>query len=190
MDARPAFATLLREYRLAAGLTQEDLADRSRMSVSAIGTLERGTHNAPQRHTVELLAAALELGPKARADLESIAARGRARKPRLKEAAGSGGQAAPGLPLYLTSFVGRETELADARATLREHRLLTITGAGGTGKTHLAATIAAIRPRAGQFRRTCACHESAAACATGRFRARDTRSDRRRAGSHRRTPCE
>ncbi|MGB8907224.1 MAG: helix-turn-helix domain-containing protein [Candidatus Cybelea sp.] len=143
MDARPAFATLLREYRLAAGLTQEDLADRSRMSVSAIGTLERGTHNAPQRHTVELLAAALELGPKARADLESIAARGRARKPRLKEAAGSGGQAALGLPLYLTSFVGRETELADARATLREHRLLTITGAGGTGKTRLAATIAA-----------------------------------------------
>jgi predicted ATPase/DNA-binding XRE family transcriptional regulator len=143
MHAGPAFATLLREYRLAAGLTQEDLADRSRMSVSAIGTLERGTHNAPQRHTVELLATALQLSPEARAELESVAARGRARKQRSKEAEGSGGHAARGLPLYLTSFVGRETELADARGTLREHRLLTVTGAGGTGKTRLAAAIAA-----------------------------------------------
>jgi predicted ATPase/class 3 adenylate cyclase len=42
------------------------------------------------------------------------------------------------LPLPLTSFVGRERELATTRALLAAHRLVTLTGAGGVGKTRLA----------------------------------------------------
>jgi predicted ATPase/DNA-binding SARP family transcriptional activator len=38
----------------------------------------------------------------------------------------------------LTSFVGREDELADLVARLREHRLVTVSGPGGVGKTSLA----------------------------------------------------
>ncbi|MGO1055480.1 BTAD domain-containing putative transcriptional regulator [Crossiella sp. CA198] len=38
----------------------------------------------------------------------------------------------------LTSFTGRETELADLTARLREHRLVTLTGPAGVGKTRLA----------------------------------------------------
>src|SRR5712691_2007295 len=47
------------------------------------------------------------------------------------------------LPLQLTSFVGREREIAEAKRLLGETRLLTLTGAGGCGKTRLALAVAA-----------------------------------------------
>lgn len=49
---------------------------------------------------------------------------------------------APDLPPKLTSFLGRERELPEALALLHEHRLLTLVGAGGTGKTRLAIELA------------------------------------------------
>jgi predicted ATPase/class 3 adenylate cyclase len=47
------------------------------------------------------------------------------------------------LPSQLTTFVGRERELADAGALLTNTRLLTFTGPGGTGKTRLSLQVAA-----------------------------------------------
>ena len=47
------------------------------------------------------------------------------------------------LPTQLTSFVGRETELAEAARLLHGSRLLTLTGPGGTGKTRLSLQVAA-----------------------------------------------
>jgi predicted ATPase/class 3 adenylate cyclase len=47
------------------------------------------------------------------------------------------------IPLQLTSFVGREGEIAKVRHLLGNTRLLTLTGAGGTGKTRLALRVAA-----------------------------------------------
>jgi predicted ATPase/DNA-binding CsgD family transcriptional regulator len=44
----------------------------------------------------------------------------------------------PALPAQLTSFVGRRAELAELTDLLARHRLVTITGAGGCGKTRLA----------------------------------------------------
>jgi len=41
------------------------------------------------------------------------------------------------LPVQLTSFVGRERELADLEALAERHRLVTLIGTGGTGKTRL-----------------------------------------------------
>ena len=47
------------------------------------------------------------------------------------------------LPLQLTSFVGRERELAGLKAALEQSRLVTLTGTGGCGKTRLALQVAA-----------------------------------------------
>src|SRR6185436_11216485 len=47
------------------------------------------------------------------------------------------------LPLQLTTFVGRDTEIEELKGRLDKTRLLTITGAGGSGKTRLSLQLAA-----------------------------------------------
>ena len=47
------------------------------------------------------------------------------------------------LPAELTPFIGRQQELADVRALVTSSRLVTLTGAGGAGKTRLALQVAA-----------------------------------------------
>jgi predicted ATPase/class 3 adenylate cyclase len=47
------------------------------------------------------------------------------------------------LPIQLTNFIGREKEIAEVKKILGEHRLVTLTGAGGTGKTRLSLQVAA-----------------------------------------------
>lgn len=47
------------------------------------------------------------------------------------------------LPAQLTSFVGRDAEMREVRGLLAQHRFVTLTGAGGAGKTRLAVQIAA-----------------------------------------------
>jgi predicted ATPase/class 3 adenylate cyclase len=47
------------------------------------------------------------------------------------------------LPLQLTSFVGRDKEVADVAALLGEHRIVTLIGAGGVGKTRVSLQVGA-----------------------------------------------
>jgi transcriptional regulator with XRE-family HTH domain len=63
--AAGAFGALLRRHRAAAGLTQEALAERARLSGRAVSALERGVIRAPRAGTLGLLAAALDLSPPA-----------------------------------------------------------------------------------------------------------------------------
>jgi predicted ATPase/transcriptional regulator with XRE-family HTH domain/Tfp pilus assembly protein PilF len=136
----PMFAALLRQHRLARGLTQEALAERAGLSVHGVQKLERGaTH--PYRDTARRLAGALDLAPDDRARfLEAVRPlrrRGAAR-PRPAAAGGLGN-----LPAPATSLIGRQAELATVSALLARARLVTLTGAGGVGKTRLALGVAA-----------------------------------------------
>jgi predicted ATPase/class 3 adenylate cyclase/DNA-binding XRE family transcriptional regulator len=51
------------------------------------------------------------------------------------------GSARHNLPLQLTSFIGREKEIADVIRLLEKTRLVTLTGSGGTGKTRLSVQV-------------------------------------------------
>jgi predicted ATPase len=114
------------------------------MSANGIGALERGYRRTPQRDTLLLLAGALALDGEHRRDFEAAAKRaGLARR------GGASGTTVPwiesggsALPFALTSFVGRETELAEIGALVRDHRMVTLTGAGGVGKTQTALHLA------------------------------------------------
>jgi transcriptional regulator with XRE-family HTH domain len=55
------FGDLLRRHRDSAGLTQEDLAERTGLTSQAISLLERGVRRRPHKYTVQKLAEALEL---------------------------------------------------------------------------------------------------------------------------------
>lgn len=55
----------------------------------------------------------------------------------------------PGQPVSLTSFTGRRAELVQLRRLLAEHRLVTIAGAAGLGKTRLANELARGAERSG-----------------------------------------
>ncbi|MDP9373205.1 MAG: helix-turn-helix domain-containing protein, partial [Chloroflexota bacterium] len=64
------FGALLKRQRLAAGLSQEQLAERAGLTAQAISVLERGTRRAPYRDTVRALARALGLAGAEAAALE------------------------------------------------------------------------------------------------------------------------
>ena len=133
-----SFGSFLREFRLAAGLSQEVLAERARLSVDAIGALERGVRRVPQKQTLKLIVEALGLGPEDRGRLEAAAVRDP--QPRQRDA---GPQRSDGnLPRRLTRFVGRVRDVESVRRLSSSSRVVTLTGPGGVGKTRLATEAA------------------------------------------------
>lgn len=126
----------LRKLRQAAGMTQEELAERAGISARAVSDTERGLRTAVHAHTARRLSAALGLAGEARDTFEALA-RGRpAREPPASPAST--------LPEVPTPLLGRSCELQAITAALtgRGIRLLTLTGPGGIGKTRLAAEAA------------------------------------------------
>jgi tetratricopeptide (TPR) repeat protein/transcriptional regulator with XRE-family HTH domain len=117
MTEQPAtFAGLLRRLRTEAGVTQQELAEASSVSLRSVSDLERGRVAMPQKDTVRLLADALHLIGPVRAQFEAVA--------RGRDAPG-GVAATRALPRDVASFTGRHEELrelVDAAA-----------GAGGAG---------------------------------------------------------
>jgi predicted ATPase/transcriptional regulator with XRE-family HTH domain len=131
-----SFSGLLRGLRNRARLSQEELAERSGLSVQAVGSLERGSRRAPYKRTVESLASALGADEwELEALLRSAA---RARRHDKGVVVPAAFEHASNLPSQRTSLVGREPAVTEIVALLHERRLVTITGIGGVGKTRLA----------------------------------------------------
>jgi predicted ATPase/transcriptional regulator with XRE-family HTH domain len=142
--AEPAlsFAALLRQLRAEARLTQEELAEAAGLSPRSVSDLERGISRTARKDTALLLADALDLAGPARV-LFVAAARGKAPAAEVQAAQqGLPWPARHNLPAPLTSFVGREQDLARLDGLLGQARLVTLTGTGGAGKTRLALEFA------------------------------------------------
>lgn len=136
----PGFGTLLRRHRLAAGLSQEALAERARVSVEGISALERGFRRTPQRETIELLAGALALNDDQRRTFEA-AATGTPAPRRRGPSVTIGPWPSAGttnLPFAPTTFVGRDGELAALSAAFSQSAAVAVHGLGGVGKSSLA----------------------------------------------------
>jgi predicted ATPase/transcriptional regulator with XRE-family HTH domain len=141
MDRSQApFGERLRRLRVAAGLSQEALAERAGLSVQAIGALETGKRRRPYPHTVAALADALGLDERERAELAEARA--------LASAAAT--RARPLLPRPRPFLIGREDEVRSVVGRLRAgaDRLVTLTGPGGVGKTSLALAAADVAAEA------------------------------------------
>jgi predicted ATPase len=109
------------------------------MSAEGIGALERGYRQVPYHATVALLAKALALSPVDAAELQEAATR--VSRPRRRSAAPVEDRERHNLPAAPTRYLGREAELAELRALVAAERLVTVTGAGGVGKTRTALEI-------------------------------------------------
>ncbi|MFB7411606.1 helix-turn-helix domain-containing protein [Streptomyces sp. NPDC056202] len=129
-------AEQLRAARQWAGITQEQLAGLSTVSVRAIRDLEQGRVRHPRRETLRLLAGAMRLSDARRAALE-LAVEGAEAGTVMREAYGA--ELAPP-PQPLRRLVGRAEELRVLTGLLAtEHeRLLSVVGLAGVGKTRLA----------------------------------------------------
>lgn len=131
----PGFGEMLRAARLAAGMTQESLAEASGLSVRAIADLERGARKGPQNASADLLADGLGITGDVREAFLNLARSSRA-KPGPRPAIP---RALPPLP---GAILARERELAAVAARFDAGaRLVTLVGPGGIGKTRLALEI-------------------------------------------------
>ncbi len=128
----PAHRALMRLY-VEGGRRQEALAQFQELKLG----LRREFEDEPDEVTRRLYREILTR------DAEEV--EGEPARPSTAAAVSSPAESPNNLPRQLTSFIGRERELAEAAALLRNSRLLTLTGAGGCGKTRLALELAGQR---------------------------------------------
>jgi transcriptional regulator with XRE-family HTH domain len=141
-DGAGGFGSRLRDCRTSSGLSQQELAERSGLSIRAISKLECGWTRWPYPGSVDRLADALGLRDAARTEFMVTAGR------RLGHGAGPAGPRAGDvyiprlLPALSPAFTGRAGELATLSRMLDEPGRTTlitaITGTAAVGKTALA----------------------------------------------------
>ncbi|MGC7102882.1 helix-turn-helix domain-containing protein [Amycolatopsis lurida] len=130
MNAEQNFGSLLRAYRLRAGITQDVLADKSGVSVRTISLLETGKRKRPRLSSAGVLADALGLAAGERA-----AFLGTTTSHTVTSGAGSF------LPRDVPDFIGRGDDLRRLLAPEGQDELVRVTtvdGMVGVGKTAFA----------------------------------------------------
>lgn len=146
--AAETFDRTLVRLRRAAGLTQEQLAQRCGLSTRGVGNLERGQRH-PRRVTVQLLADGLALPEDSRAELLAAARRGRPQPP---------DHPVPP-PRPAPDLIGRTEEhaLLDKHISGTGRPFLVFAGQTGIGKTRLLAEAATLAEARGTVVLSTAC---------------------------------
>jgi transcriptional regulator with XRE-family HTH domain len=140
-----SFGGLLRQFRVDAGLTQEELAHAATLSPRSISDLERGINRTTRKQTARLLADALGLAGPERELFEAAASGQATAVETLAASRRSGGATAVRtLPRDIASFTGRIGELRQLTAAVGEAAggggvvsIHAIGGMAGVGKTAL-----------------------------------------------------
>jgi predicted ATPase/DNA-binding XRE family transcriptional regulator len=143
-QAQSSFGDWLRQRRRTLDLTQEELARQVGCSTITLRKLE-AEERRPSKQIAERLADVLKVAPNDRPAFLRFARGDPFAAPSASQAPDKPAQLpAPrhSLPLQLTSFVGREKEIAEVTQLISTTRLVTLTGVGGTGKTRLALEVA------------------------------------------------
>ena len=147
------FGVWLKRQRRSLDLTQEELADLIGCALVTLRKIEAGERR-PSKQLLERMAAILAIPPDEQPAFVTYARAVFAESaPPSLALAGGALKDTPwqrpaqrtrtnNLPLQLTSFVGREHEMAEVEQLLTRTRLLTLTGSGGSGKTRLALRVA------------------------------------------------
>lgn len=135
------FGEQLRRHRRAAGLSQEELAEKAGLTANGVSALERGVRTRPYPHTVRALAVALRLSDAEREQL--IGATGRRATVATPKRPAPDFATSPPAPVPPGVLVGRADEVAQLSALLEraDVRLVTVTGPGGVGKTRLSLEV-------------------------------------------------
>ena len=155
MEQSETFGVWMRRRRRFLGLTQDELADCAGCSPITIRKMESDERR-PSRQLAELLADCLQIDPQEREAFVQFARQAATAGVPSLPALSQGFAREPGdilpflpapshnLPVPLTSFIGRDSVLAELMEAVRDARArpLTLTGAGGSGKTRLALEIA------------------------------------------------
>jgi len=140
LDSFTTFGELLCYLRRRAGLTQTEFAAAVGYSHAQISRLEHN-HRPPDLATVVArFVPTLGLGEEPAVMTRFLQLAGA--DPTRPAAGSSQLQPRHNLPYPLTSFIGREQEIAKVRRSLLAGRLVTLTGSGGSGKTRLAIQVA------------------------------------------------
>src|SRR5579859_208470 len=140
------FGDLLKFLRRRAGLTQRELSIALGYSTSQISRLEQNERPPDAASLAARFVPALQLEtePDWAARLLELAAASRTDEaPPRPEPAPLSFATPNNLPIQLTSFIGRESDIAQVKEYLAASRLVTLTGPGGAGKTRLALRVAA-----------------------------------------------
>lgn len=145
MSETYSFGYWVLRRRKALDLTRDELARRVGCVTETIKKIERDERR-PSRQIAELLATALDVPPEEQTLFLQVARGERAvdQLPLVTQPLRIAPEQSHNLPVHLTSFFGREDELAtiDRLFDNPEYRLLTLVGPGGIGKTRLALRIA------------------------------------------------
>jgi non-specific serine/threonine protein kinase len=139
MAEKISFGTWLRQRRRALDLTQKALANQVGCAEITVRQIEADALK-PSKELAEILLEKLGIPEFERPGWIAFA-RGTSGYPQKTKSHSSQLEAKTNLPIPLTSFIGRQNDVERIQRRLAKHRLVTLIGAGGIGKTRLSQQV-------------------------------------------------